>query len=104
MALVGPNSIEIALPTPVGARPEATPNRGERRIVKFVETALGWGWVLWTSPYTVEDTESNPQDRSLWPCRVCVVLVGKGPPKPEPVIMTIPIIILAKYPEAAVEW
>ena len=102
MALVG--GIEIALPTPVGSRPDATPHRGERRIVKFVETAVGWGWAIWTSPYIVEDSETNPQDRSLWPCRVCVVIVGKGPPKPEPVIMTIPVVILAKYPEDSVEW
>jgi hypothetical protein len=102
MALVG--SIAIDLPTPVGSRPDATPNRGDRRIVKFVETALGWGWAIWTSPYTIVDSETNPQDRSLWTCRKCIVLVGKGPPAPEPVIMTIPEIILAKYPEAAVEW
>jgi hypothetical protein len=32
------------------------------------------------------------------------VLVGKGPPKPEPVIMTIPQLLFDKYPEDAVEW
>lgn len=102
--LVGPNGVEIELSNIVGARPEATPNRGARRIVKMVETPVGWGWALWTSPYQVTDSETNPQDCSLWPCRVCVVLVGKGPPKPEPVIMTIPQVILDKYPEDAVEW
>jgi hypothetical protein len=102
--LVGPNSIEIDLPTPTGARPDATPHRGDRRIVKFVETPLGWGWAIWTSPYTVEDSDMNPNDRSLWPCRVGVVIVGKGPPKPEPIVMTIPEAILARYPEDSVEW
>ena len=102
--IVGPNGVEIPLTNVTGARPEATPNRGARRIVKFVQTAVGWGWVIWTSPYTVINSEDNPDDRSTWPCRMCVVLVGKGPPKPEPVIMTIPQVILDKYPEDSVEW
>lgn len=102
--LVGTRGVEIDLPTPTGERPQATPNRGERRIVRFAETPLGWGWVIWTSPYTVIDSESNPNDRSVWTCRKCVVLVGKGPPTPQPVVMTIPQILLDKYPEDAVEW
>jgi hypothetical protein len=102
--LIGPNSLILDLPTPTGDHPSATPHFGDRRIVKYVETAVGWGWAIWTSPYTVIDSETNPGDKSLWPCRVLVVIVGKGPPKPEPVIMTIPEIILKKYPVQDVEW
>jgi len=90
----------LDLPTTglVGARPEAIPGRGERRLVKLVETPLGWGHALWTSPYTVED----PDCKAV--CRVCVVLVGKGPPRPEPVVMTIPVDYLRACVEDAVEW
>ena len=101
--LVGPNGVVINLPTPTGERPQATPHRGERRIVKLIETPLGWGHALWLSPYTVDDPDLNA-GHELRLCRVCVVLVGKGPPKPEPVIMTVPVAILAKYPEDSVEW
>jgi hypothetical protein len=105
MALVG--SIEIPISSLSGARPEATPNRGARRIVKLIETPLGWGQAIWTSPYTVDDPDMNAA-HELRLCRVCVVLVGKGSPKtgrkPEPVIMTVPVTILDKYPEDSVEW
>lgn len=92
------DAIEIPLSNLVGAKPQAIPGRGDRRLVKLVETPLGWGHAIWTSPYTVEDSDVKAL------CRVCVVLVGKGPPKPEPVIMTIPVEYLAKCPEDAVEW
>ena len=82
----------------VGARPQAIPGVGDRRLVKLVETPLGWGHALWTSPYTVE----NPDCRAT--CRVCVVLVGKGPPRPEPVVMTIPVDYLKACSLDAVEW
>jgi hypothetical protein len=101
MAHVG--MIEIPLSVLSGARPEVIPTRGERRIVKLVETPVGWGHAVWTSPYTVEDSDLN-LDGSKVLCRVCVVLVGKGPPKPEPLIMTIPISYLLACPEDVVEW
>jgi len=92
------NIIEIPRGSLVGARPQAIPGQGDRRVVKLVETPLGWGHTIWTSPYTVRD----PNVQAL--CRVCVVLVGKGPPKPEPVVMTIPVDYLKACPEDAVEW
>jgi hypothetical protein len=101
MAFIG--GVEIPIANLSGSRPEATPNRGERRIVKLAETPFGWGHVIWTSPYTVDDPELNA-GHELRLCRVCVVLADKGPPKPEPVIMTIPVRILEKYPEDSVEW
>ena len=91
--------IEIPVSSLVGARPEVIPtSRGDRRIVKLVETPVGWGHAIWTSPYTVDD----PDLKDL--CRVCVVLVGKGPPKPEPLIMTIPVAYLNACAEDVVEW
>lgn len=93
-----PGTISIPISPSAGARPTVIPTSGDRRIVKLVETPLGWGHVLWTSPYTTED----PDVKAL--CRVCVVLVGKGPPKPEPVIMTIPVDYLKQCPEDSIEW
>lgn len=96
MAHVG--MIEIPISLSSGDKPQIIPSRGERRLVKLVETPLGWGHALWTSPYNVVDPDLGTQ------CKVCVVLVGKGPPKPEPVIMTIPIDYLKACPEDAIEW
>jgi hypothetical protein len=96
MARVG--MIEIPVSGLAGERPQAIPGRGERRLVKLVETPLGFGHVLWTSPYVVEDPDLKE------PCRKCVVLVGKGPPRPEPVVMTMPVSYLEACSEDAVEW
>jgi len=88
----------IDITTDPGAKPAPTLTRGDRRVIKLVETPLGWGHALWTSPYVVDDPDLRE------PCRVCVVLVGKGPPKPEPVVMTIPVSYLGACPEDVVEW
>ena len=96
MPLVG--MVEVPVSGMTGEHATISPARGERRIVKIVETPFGWAPAVWTSPYTVYDPDLKE------PCKVCVVLVGKGPPKPELVIMTIPAAILARYPEDAVEW
>lgn len=90
--------IEIPISGMSGAKASPEPARGDRRIVKLVETPFGWAPAVWTSPYTVDDPDLGEK------CRICVVLVGKGPPKPEVVIMTIPVGILERYPEDAVEW
>jgi len=90
--------VDLPKPSMDGARPHTIPGTGDRRIVSLVETPLGWGHVVWTSPYTVED----PDVKAL--CRVCVVIVGKGPPKPEPVVMTIPVDYLKVCPEDSIEW
>ena len=96
--------IEIPVSDLIGARPEVIPtSRGDRRIVKIVETPVGWGHAVWTSPYTVEDPDLA-LDGSKTLCKVCVVIVGKGPPKPEPVIMTIPVAYLEACAEDVVEW
>ena len=91
-------TIELPKLSLVGARPQAIPGTGERRLVKLVETPLGWGHALWTSPYTVEDPDLKAT------CRVCVVLVGKGPPRAEPVVMTYPVDYLKMCVLDAVEW
>lgn len=93
-----PSNLVIPITPSIGARPSVIPTSGDRRIVKLIETPLGWGHAIWTSPYTVEDTEVHAT------CHVCVVLVGKGPPKPEPIIMTIPVEYLKNCPEDAIEW
>lgn len=82
-------------------RPDPTPNRGSRRIVKMVPTPVGMGWAIWTSPYTIVDPDVGTGKE---PCRLCVVLIAKGPPKPEPVVITIPDALLARCPEDSVEW
>ena len=94
----GQRFLSLDLPTTglAEARPQAIPGTGERRLVKLVETPLGWGHALWTSPYTVED----PDCKAI--CRKCVVLVGKDPP--QPVVMTIPVDYLKVCVEDAVEW
>ena len=78
--------------------PDPTPNRGSRRIVKMIPTPCGMGWAIWTSPYTIFDDQLKEQ------CRVCVVLVGKGPPKPEPILMTVPENAFHRFPEDSIEW
>jgi len=99
-----PDGIEIDISGLISAsRPEATPNRGARRIVKLVKTPVGWGHAIWTSPYTIDDPKLNAA-HELRLCRVCVVLVSKGPPLPQPVIMTVPVATLATFPEDSVEW
>ena len=93
-----PSNLIIPISPSAGARPTAIPSSGDRRIVKLVETPVGWGHAIWTSPYTVEDEDLHNL------CRVCVVIVGKGPPKPEPLIMTIPVEYLQHCPEDSIEW
>lgn len=93
-----PLILEIPHGSLVGARPQTIPGRGDRRVVKLVETPVGWGHAVWTSPYTINDPDVGAV------CRVCVVIVGKGPPKPEPLIMTIPVDYLQACPEDSVEW
>lgn len=94
-----PNTtIEIPRTSLAGVRPQTTPGRGNQRIVKVVETPLGWGHAVWTSPYAVED----PDLRTL--CRKCVVLVTAGPPAPKICTMTIPVGVLDAYPEDVVDW
>lgn len=79
------------------------PVMGERRLVRMLPTGLpGTSGILvpciWMSEYTVPDEDLHVD------VRVCLLLVGKGPPRPEIHCVRIPAVAIEKFPLAPVEW
>jgi len=44
---------DIIIPiTPDSSAPPSQPLRGVTRMVKLIQTMVGWRWCIWISPYT----------------------------------------------------
>jgi hypothetical protein len=80
---------------------DMAPRKGACRIVRMIPTPMGEGPAIWTSPYTITDPDVGDGRE---PCRRCAVLIAKGPPRPEIVLITIPAALLPKCREGVVEW
>jgi hypothetical protein len=103
---------EVIIPiTPDTSVPEpgiirGQPVRGETRLVKLIQTMVGWRWCLWISPYVVQD-EVKPGE--LGPCRRCVVLMDTGsaehPERAQVALWTVPDVLLGdNAPTAPINW
>jgi hypothetical protein len=94
---------------PISRNPASTvtePVRGDRRLVKQVQTPFGMAPCIWITPYTFQD---EIRAGEIGPCRKCCVLLNKGDaehPRPEVVWMTVPDFLLnhPSTPEVPVEW
>jgi len=76
------------------------PVGGHTRQVRLLPTPMGNRPCLWISPYFVMQALDGVEE----PCRVCVILLSKGPPKPDVVLITIPQKVIEKFPLVPVEW
>ena len=84
-------------------KPSDRPVLGQQRLVPFISIqGIGEFPVIWTSPYTIKSPieENGPPTTAV----VCLVLISKGPPKPDIICITIRPEDLAKCRLAPVEW
>lgn len=84
-------------------KPSDRPVMGERRLVRHLPV-LGKTLhpAIWVSPYTViERVETNGSEV---PVVKCVVLLSKGPPRPDVAVITVRPEDLVKFPMRPVEW
>ena len=83
--------------------PSDRPVMGKQRLVRFLSVMdTGLYPAIWISPYTVK--EQIETDGPFVPVVRCVVLVSKGPPKPDIVVLTMRPEDIEKFPRAPVEW
>jgi hypothetical protein len=76
------------------------PVLGEKRLVRLLPTPFGSREAIWISPYEfMENFEAGPER-----ARVCIVLISKGPPKPDVACIIIPSAAIEKFPLVPVEW
>lgn len=76
---------------------------GERRLVRYLPVGLPGtkGMMLpcvWMSPY--DDWDEDLKEK----VKVCLVLLSKGPPRPEVICVRIPSAAVDKFPTGPVEW
>ena len=102
------NLIEISIPDIQGMdeilRPSERPVMGKQRLVRFlpVPGTKQLFPCIWMSPYrTKEQIEDHGPVEQLVKC---LLLVSKGPPKPDVVCISIRPDDLGKFPVAPVEW
>jgi hypothetical protein len=91
---------------PVTGPVQGLPIRGEMRLVKLIQTMVGWRWCIWISPYTFQ-SEIKPGE--MGPCRRCAVLMDPGDAKhPEGAqiaLWTVPDVVLGDHaPTAPINW
>lgn len=84
------------------AKPSDQPVKGERRLVRMLPVPLpGIKHLLfpaiWISPYEINDKDEGP-------VKLCLVLMGKGPPSPEIVCVRMAQAGIEKFPFGPVEW
>jgi hypothetical protein len=100
--------IEISIPNIRGMeeilKPSDRPVMGQQRLVRFLPVP-GTNQLfpcIWMSPYKQKEKLENgePPERLIR----CIVLVSKGPPKPDVVIISIRPDDLEKFPTGPVEW
>jgi len=82
------------------ARPDERPVVGDRRLVRLIPTPLGSRPALWISPYTIMEQFEDGMHRA----RKILVLLSKGPPRPDTACVTIPEAAIDKFPLVPVEW
>ena len=100
--------IEIAMPAVQGMddilKPSDHPVRGKQRLVRFlpVPGTKQLFPCIWMSNYRwKEQIEDNgPLEQVV----KCLLLVSKGPPRPDILCISIRPDDLVKFPEAPVEW
>jgi hypothetical protein len=101
--------IEISIPDIQGMgeilKPSDHPVMGKQRLVRFLPAVPGMKELfpcIWMSPYrTREKLEANGPSELLVKC---LILVSKGPPRPEIACISIRPDDLEKFPLAPVEW
>jgi hypothetical protein len=100
--------IEIALPSiqmDEILKPSDRPVVGNQRLVRYLPAIPGMNDLfpcIWMSPYTVK--EPIDEQGTLAKLVVCLILVSKGPPKPEVVPIRIQPEDLTKFPMMPIEW
>ena len=101
--------IEISIPDIKGMdeilKPSDHPVMGQQRLVRFLPAVPGMKELfpcIWMSPYrTREPLEAGGSSERLIKC---LILVSKGPPRPEIACISIRPADLEKFPMAPVEW
>jgi hypothetical protein len=104
------NLIVIPIPAVQGMdeilKPSTRPIMGEQRLVRFLPVP-GTDKLfpaIWISPYTHYQQMDPLLGGPAEPTVVCLVLISKGPPKPDVVCVSIDPAALHKFPMAPVEW
>jgi hypothetical protein len=82
------------------------PLRGTTRMVKWVQTMVGWRPCLWISPFTFQSEVSAGE---LGPCRRVAVLMDAGsqdhPERTQVAMWTIPDVLLRdSAPQQPINW
>lgn len=85
------------------AKPSDQPVAGNKRLVRHLPFGMpGTAGMLlpciWTSPYEIYDEDLKEN------VKVCILLLSKGPPRPEIVAVRIPTAAIEKFSMAPVEW
>ena len=107
MADTNDNHIEIPIPSIQGMdeilKPNNRPVMGNQRLVRFLPL-LGVNVfpAIWISPYTTK--EIIDKEGTVASVVKCILLISKGPPKPEIACVSIRPEDLTKCPMAPVEW
>jgi hypothetical protein len=102
------NLIEMTMPNVQGMdeilRPSDRPVAGKQRLVRFlpVPGTTQLFPCVWMSPYRIkEQLETGGPMEALVKC---LLLVSKGPPKPDIVCISLRPADIEKFPMAPVEW
>lgn len=85
------------------AKPSDRPVMGDRRLVHMLPFGIrGDDAVslpcIWISPYETFDPDLKEN------VKICILLLDKGPPKPEIVAVRIPSAAIHKFPMGPCEW
>lgn len=85
------------------ARPSDVPVLGSQRIVRYLPCGMpgtkgSMFPCIWESPYEVFDADLKEN------VKICILLLQKGPPKPEIIAVRIPAAAIQKFPLSPVEW
>lgn len=84
-------------------KPSDKPVMGEQRLVRYFPVGLPGtkGLMLpciWLSPYDTWDDDLKEN------VKLAILLLGKGPPKPDIICVRIPSTAVEKFPTGPVEW
>ncbi len=102
------NLIEMDLPAIQGMdeilKPSDRPVMGNQRLVRFlpVPGTKKLFPCIWISPYITKEILET--DGPLVSVAKCVVLISKGPPRPDIAVITMQPEDIEKFPRAPVEW
>jgi hypothetical protein len=98
---------DIVIPISLdSSAPPSPPLRGASRMVKCIQTMVGWRPCLWISPYTFQ-SEVKPGENG--PCRRVAVLMDDGtealPHNAQIAMWTVPDVLLKdNAPQIPVSW